>query len=760
MGWPRAIALGSGISAFLWAAGVMAVRYVNNVPLSADPALTVALSFCAAAVMIAAVLRARLNLMMSKAQHAHLRRVTEEQKSAMDHLELINTELRENEQRYRGLVDAQGDAILRKWPDGRLTFVNDAFCTVFNLTREDCLRQTFTPIFHPDDPPPLLHAFAGSGDMPRLRYDQHIRTNAGWRWYSWEDYPIRDDEGRLIEIQSVGRDITDRKVAERTVAAALDRAEQTSRAKSLFLATMSHEIRTPMNGVIGMAGLLLETPLSPEQQAYTLAVKQSGEALVELINDILDFSKIEAGGLELAREKFGLRALVDQVTELLSTRAYQKGIDIAAAIDADVPDDLVGDEQRLRQILLNLAGNAIKFTEAGGVILRVKRDGVPGVRRLNLRFEVEDTGIGIPEDARERIFGHFEQADSTHSRKFGGTGLGLAISKKIVEAMAGAIGVNDGAAGGSLFWFTASFGTSGAAHIAPALPDLNRHRAVVLSPSLVLRETLAARLRMTGMAVSICADLADAYAAIAATQPGILILSASLDGTDAETCLEDLRGRMSHDAEIIALLAPTDRSRIPALRTAGATSYHVTPVRHMVFERRLVDVLAHRDPGPIAGVELPPAPPPTVSLPEAPVPAATVPTPKSGIHILVAEDNEINTLLTVSLLKRMGHAVDSVRDGNEALAAWTSKPDYALVLMDVHMPGMDGIEATRRIRAAESKAAPAAHIPIIALTASAMDEDKQRCLKAGMDDFLTKPLDANALNAAIARWASPSHQAA
>ncbi len=751
----RLVSLVTAMAAAGAAIVLLAVRYAQGEPMTEDSLIAGTLALAAAGALAAMALERRIRRRETETQTTGLKRIAEVQKRTVERLQLINVDLKENEQRYKGLVDAQGDAILRRWPDGRLTFVNDAFCAVFGVKRDEVIGSAFTPRFHPKDPPPMLHDFQQNGDKTSLRYDQRVRTTRGWRWYAWEDYPIRGQGGLLTEIQSVGRDITDRKEAERAIRAARDRAEEMSRAKSLFLATMSHEIRTPMNGVIGMAGLLLDTKMSPDQRAYALAVKQSGEALVELINDILDFSKIEAGGLELAREAFGVRALVDQVAELLATRAHQKSIDIATCVEPDVPEAMLGDEQRLRQILINLTGNAIKFTETGGVTIRVSREGgglnADGRGLLKLRFEIEDTGIGIPDDAKDRIFGHFEQADSTHSRKFGGSGLGLAISKKIVETMGGEIGVSDAIGGGSVFWFTASLAPNRLAEIIAAPPDLSGKRIAVISASPILRQTLVQRLADGGAEAEGFADDGDAMLSLMSGRIDAVLTDIERPDGDAEDLMPKLRSWLPDNGALIALLPPTKRARIPALKAAGATGYHITPVRHGWLERRLAATLAGID---IDGGKT--------------VPAAERSTPESearrsdGVSILVAEDNEINTLLTVSLIKRMGHNVDSVRDGAEALAAIETRGRYDLVLMDVHMPGMDGIEATRRLREIEAKrgVGERARLPVIALTASVMDEDRQNCLAAGMDDFLTKPLDPNALTAAIARWTRTRARAA
>ena len=754
MNIPRLISLLTGLAAAGAAVTMLAMRYAQGRHLTSDPLIAATLALAATGAMVATLFEHRRRRREMDEQTAGLKRIAEVQKRTVERLQIINVDLKENEQRYKGLVDAQGDAILRRWPDGRLTFVNDAFCIVFGVRRDDVIGRAFAPSFHPNDPPPMLHGFQESAERPSLKYDQRVKTSRGWRWYAWEDYPIRSEDGILTEIQSVGRDITDRKEAERATRAARDRAEQMSKAKSLFLATMSHEIRTPMNGVIGMASLLLDTKMSPDQRAYALAVKQSGEALVELINDILDFSKIEAGGLELSREAFGVRALVDQVAELLATRAHQKSIDIATCVEPDVPEAMLGDEQRLRQVLLNLTGNAIKFTEQGGVTIRVSRAGgleADGRGLLKLRFEIEDTGIGIPDEAKERIFGHFEQADSTHSRKFGGSGLGLAISKKIVETMGGDIGVVNAFGGGSVFWFTAPLAPNRMAEADPPPPDLTTKRIAVISASPVLRSTMVQRLMDGGAEAEGFANAAEATLALMAGRVDAVLTDIELPEGDAEDRLPSLRSWLPDNGPLIALLPPTKRARIPALKAAGATGYHITPIRHGWLERRLAASLAGID---LDGGKT--APMLEDKRAEAEAPRA------EGTRILVAEDNEINTLLTVALIKRMGHQVDSVRDGNEALAAIETRGRYDLVLMDVHMPGMDGIEATRRLREAEAKGSypGRARLPVIALTASVMDEDRQNCRNAGMDDFLTKPLDPNALTAAITRWTKTRARAA
>jgi len=405
-------------------------------------------------------------------------------------------------------------------------------------------------------------------------------------------------------------------------------------------------------------------------------------------------------------------------------------------------------------VLLNLAGNAIKFTETGGVTIRVSREAggldASGRGLLRLRFEIEDTGIGIPDEAKDRIFGHFEQADSTHSRKFGGSGLGLAISKKIVETMGGEIGVTNAFGGGSVFWFTTPLAPNRLAEQIAPPPDLSGKRIAIISASPILRETLVQRLADGGAEAEGFSNAAEATLALMAGRVDAVLTDIELPEGDAETRIPSLRSWLPDGGALITLLPPAKRARIPALKAAGATGYHITPVRHGWLERRLAASLA--------GIDLDAG----KAVPAAEAASEAEARRGEGVSILVAEDNEINTLLTVSLIKRMGHHVDAVRDGAEALAAIETRGRYDLVLMDVHMPGMDGIEATRRLREAEGQRryGDRARLPVIALTASVMDEDRQNCRAAGMDDFLTKPLDPNALTAAIQRWTKARAKAA
>ena len=685
-------------------------------PARISPLLLAAFALGGVALLFAGLLRARGRARALHERATELRSLTERLEDSLAAVSAINARLHESETRYKGLVDSQGDAILRRAPDSRLTYANDSFFRLFGLDPQDALGSPFAPELHDDCRTPYFGTFAGlEAGMPRARYDQRVRTVYGWRWIAWEDYAIRDARGSLNEVQSVGRDITERKALEDALTEARDRAEAASRAKSGFLATMSHEIRTPMNGVLGMARLLVDTPLAPEQRTYVEAIEKSGVALLALIEDILDFSKIESGTITLEEDEVEPRAMVEGVVELLSPRAHAKQIEIVATFAPGTPELVLADAVRLRQVLINLIGNAVKFTERGGV--RVDVRSVEDRERRILHFEVRDTGVGVPRDKREEIFVDFAQADSTHARRFGGTGLGLAISRRLVAAMGGEIGVDAAQGGGSIFWFTL-----------PAVVlregrgnrKLAGQRIAVISRNAVLRDGMAAQIRNTG------GD------AVLLDHPGALSSAAGVDavlidiGAEHATALPvwSLPG-----VRAIALLTPGARGMLAELPAKGFATYLVKPVREASLAGRVRKDETDEPAGSAAAVS---------------------PQPDSGsLKILLAEDNPVNTLVTREFLRRRGHVVREVASGEAAVAAM-GEETFDLVLTDIHMPGFDGIEATRRIRDEERKSGRP-RTPIIALTADAFDSGRQACQDAGMDGFLTKPIDTAELDAMFAR---------
>jgi PAS domain S-box-containing protein len=633
-----------------------------------------------------------------------------------------NWELKESEERAKSFLAAQGDVIVRRDADGRITYVNDAFCALANRSREALAGTDFAL--------PVLEqgATAHSVDGTRI-HDQKIAADTGARWIAWREVAVRSGTLPGAEVQSVGRDVTDRVQAERALADARDQAETANRAKSRFLAMVSHEVRTPLNGILGMADLLRDTTLTPEQTTYVRAVKTSGDALLSLIDEILDFSKIEAGRIDLDAREFDLAALVEETVELIAPRAQAKDLEIAAYVEDALPRRVMGDAARLRQVLLNLAGNAVKFTDRGGVAIIVE----PGIWPGEINLLVRDTGIGIAPDEQSRIFKEFEQADGGIARKFGGTGLGLAISQRIVERMGGRITVESMPGAGSTFRIaiplvpapdpqTTSF-------TAPALAGMD---VMIVAASSVESSLMARRLTRWGARVCVAPDQTIAAALLPERLWGAIFVDHAIGRA---ACDELARATMAVPRRFV-LVTPTARPELPALKDAGFTGYLVKPVRAASLAARMAggdDAFERHDDS---------------------APSSAHATPKDaakGLPILVAEDNEINALLARSLLTRLGHRPTVATNGDAAVDAWLSAREagepYAIVLMDVHMPGADGIEATRRIREAE---AGGPRTTIVALTANAFDEDRDACIAAGMDGFLTKPLDRERLAVALA----------
>ena len=652
------------------------------------------------------------------------------QREEIDELELRLEEfsdrawqVKEAEERVKSFLEAQGDVIVRRDRAGRITYANDAFCALAGRARDELVGSHFgLPVLEQGE-------VALRPDGARV-HDQKVASAEGPRWIAWREALVLAEDDARTETQSVGRDVTDRALAERALADARDQADAANRAKSRFLAMVSHEIRTPLNGILGMADLLVDTTLTAEQTTYVKAVKTSGDTRLSLIGEILDFSKIEAGKLDLEARPFGLAALVEELVELMAPRAHAKGIEIAAFVDDRLAADVIGDAARLRQVLLNLAGNAVKFTETGGVAIVAE----PGAQPDEVTFAVRDTGVGIAPDAQARVFEEFEQADGGSTRRHGGTGLGLAISQRIVERMGGRITVTSAPGAGATFAFTVALPAAERPAAAPAQPRLGgRTVLIVAPPASVAAELVARRLAGWDARASIADDVAAACARLAEQAWDTVIVDRALGRAAVGTI-----GRASAAvaARRIVLLTPHHRDELAALRDVGFTAYLVKPVRAASLAARF----AAAEAAPFDAAE------PRTDRAEAQPGAA--PHDGASLAILVAEDNEINALLARALLARLGHRPTLVATGAQAVDAWRAAREsgapYNLVLMDVHMPEIDGIEAARRIRAAEL-AAGGARTPIVALTANAFSDDREACLAAGMDAFLTKPLDRERL---------------
>ncbi len=506
--------------------------------------------------------------------------------------------------------------------------------------------------------------------------------------------------------------------------------------KLKFLAVMSHEMRTPLNGIIGMNALLLDTALEPNQRAYAESVRESSAALLALINDLLDYAKIDAGRMRLDNEPFCPMSLVQAVAELLSPRAAEKGVEIAAFVDERIPPQLIGDEARLRQVLINLAGNGVKFTDYGGVLIEahlveMEEDGA------RVRFNVRDTGIGIPKEMQASIFQEFSQADSGAAKRNEGTGLGLTIAHKLVAAMGGAIGLESAVNAGSVFSFELSLRHQGA----PAARAPIARAAIVATRSQTLARALEMQLSSLGVETVICAESAGEAEAALARAPGAVLLCDIYLASDGVSLGLENAGRS------IVLLSPLARNRLSDLREAGFDSYLIKPIRQSSLYEQFIG--NGETPLDAAVANEPHTENIAVAEEAREKDAKPAPAEASSRRILLAEDNQINAVLATTILKRAGHQVDVAINGAEALDA-LRRADYEIVLMDMHMPEMDGLEATRAIRAL---AGDEARVPIVALTANAMGSEERKCLVAGMDDFLSKPFEPDDLIAMIDKWA-------
>jgi PAS domain S-box-containing protein len=578
-----------------------------------------------------------------------------------------------------------------------------------------------------------IHAVIdGGGEMWSDEY-RYRRADGSYAHVYDRGYIIHDETGKPVRMIGAMMDITERKRAEEMLHQAKEGAEAANRAKSEFLANMSHEIRTPMNGVLGMTDLLLGTELNSEQCEYAGMVKTSAESLLTVINDILDFSKIEAGKLEMESIEFKLRGSVEPTLKTLAARAHQEGLELNCIIEPDVPEDLTGDPSRLRQVLINLLGNSLKFTKAGEVNLRVQRESV-NEECIRLHFSVEDTGIGIPAEQQAHIFEAFTQVDGSTARRFGGTGLGLTICRQLVGMMGGRIWVESVLGRGSTFHFTASFGLSEAAGspLPVEMAQLKGMRALVVDDNLTNCRVLELMLAGWGVKPTLAEDgqqaLASLAQAVEAHKPFALVLTdANMPEMDGFQLAEEIRKNVGlSSAAILMLTSGPQRGDAARCRELGLAGYLTKPVGQSELLEAILRVVGSRcftdKPSLVT----------RHSLREAERP----------LHILLAEDNLVNQKLASRLLEKHGHTVVIAANGRQALEQLENE-GFDMVFMDVQMPEIDGFEATAAIRKKEVETGT--HLPIIAMTAHAMQGDKERCFAAGMDGYLSKPLNVQEL---------------
>jgi len=653
--------------------------------------------------------------------------------------------LRESERRLQIALDAGAIGLWMLNTRTDEAFFSDQWTAMLGYGADEVLPcgETWRQLLHPDDREATFAAFEAhvAGQSAAYNVEFRLRHKDGsWRWVMASGRVIdRDAQGRAIRVAGIHKEITDRKQVEDMLKEAVGRAEAANRAKSEFLATMSHEIRTPMNGIIGMTGLLLDTQLNREQQHFANTVRTSAEALLSIINDILDFSKMEAGKLEFEYGPFEIRPLVEGVVDILAPRVKGREVELTYSVLNDARGVYYGDAGRLRQVLLNLAGNAIKFTETGSVHIgvRVSQDFDDMMR---LRIEVVDTGIGIPEAAKANLFTMFTQADSSTARRFGGTGLGLAISKRIIDMMNGKIGFDSSEGKGSTFWFEVVLRRSDEQPATHELDNpLDGAHVLVVDDNPTNREVFEHQLHNWGARVRLADSAAAGLLAVRHAQQGgdpfqLILLDHHMPGMSGLDLAAVLRADPSlHDLKLVMASSanPSDlRQGDNALRLDDVLS---KPVRQSDL---LDSLMTHLGRSCVITASHHPHADPSEHV------------ASFALRILVVEDNPINQQVAVGLLAKLGHRADVADDGAEAVTL-VERGDYDLILMDMQMPRMDGLTATRIIRGlADDKSG----VVIVAMTANAMSGDRDACLAAGMDDYLAKPIDRHRLAAVLDRW--------
>ena len=670
-------------------------------------------------------------------------------------------ELESSEQRFRDVAGAAGEYIWETDEKGIYRFLTDRVTAVLGYSPEEMIGRPVSDFIFEEDIEMMKETQSSyQSEKASFHNIEHRAVTKGGDviWVLGSGVPILDQDDHLTGYRGTALDISARKNTETELIRAKEVAEQADRAKSEFLAVMSHEIRTPMNGVIGFANILADTPLNLEQKEFVDTIKNSAESLLVLINDILDFSKIESGHLEMESEPLSLNKCIEDVLNINAHNANAKHLELVYEMEDTVPEWIEGDSSRLRQVLINLVGNAIKFTASGEVSVVVSAADLPkdgGGREEKISFEVRDTGVGIEPDHLERLFKPFSQADSSTTRKYGGTGLGLAICKRLVELMGGDILVESQSGKGSVFHFdivtrVLPLPQSTAVPAEDQEKFLKGKRVLVVDDNSTNRRVLEHQLRRWGMDARQAGDADEALIVWEKEGPfDLAVLDMMMPGTDGLELARKIRE--SSNAKKLPLILLSSFGQNDAnlkARAAGFQAVVAKPVRQSQLREVMLRVLWEAKP---AGQDSAAAP-----MARRSGTLAVSIGPQYPLRILLAEDNVVNQMVVTLMLKKIGYAVHIVDNGKKVLEA-LARQTYDLVLMDIQMPEMDGLEAAREIRKGENPATgndiPKPPVYIIALTADAMQGDREKCLDAGMNDYLTKPIRPNELQAALQRCA-------
>ncbi|MES0884720.1 hybrid sensor histidine kinase/response regulator [Roseibium sp. SCP14] len=645
-------------------------------------------------------------------------------------------ELGESDERHASILATLGDVVIRRDAEGVITYVNSAAEDVFgpdhDLNTGNLMDLPQVRITDPSAP--TESDFESNSDGMGFQ-DLHLETVQGRRWFSRIDIPVRDTASDRQLVQTVLRDVTERRLIEEELLAARHSAESSSAAKSRFLATVSHEIRTPLNGVLGMSALLRDTRLTKEQLAYIEALETSGETLLLLIDEVLDFSKVEAGKLDIQAAPVRVGTLAESVVELLAPKAHAKNLEIGTKLDARLPDEVTLDATRVRQILFNLIGNGIKFTDEGGVAVRLSGQANPAGGSF-LEIEVRDTGIGFDEAEAERLFQEFEQVDHGPARKFGGTGLGLAIAQRLANLMGGSINARPAADGGAIF------------HVSLPIPE------ILLDGTDPILEAFADKkivfVTESRIECPLLADwLTDHKAVVCVHAPGSAGLEDGLPEADLlvvdSAAIADSGGWLASarlagcEAPAVVMISPPERDRLNHLRQAGYAAFLIRPVRIETLMQIFMGLLNEEDAEHAWDVSAEPV--------QGGPKAGRNRLPARPLRLLVAEDNDINRLLGEALLRKLGHVPIMVTDGEKAVEEAASG-SFDAILMDLHMPGLDGFQAIEKIREDE-KVSGRAPVPVLIVTADVMKDARDKAAEVGAAGYLTKPLSVEAISQAL-----------